>query len=235
MRVKSTILLLVLVLMTSVTFAQKSKYDKSLTQYWGKRHKPVVFGSNKKMAKICPGMIVSEYPYQGIGFKLGDPFAITYKLYISEKWAFSMDGGVAAYGLYKQRYTDLFNEQPGTDTLSYVNHKVDKDIHFSAKVSYYLPTFKFMGDVDMYVTLGWQFRFVDVTYGYTYEVSQSETRFGQSKVNLDNSGPEANFGFEYRYFDIPITAFVEVGAYYDIVQPPPYVKFQFGVGLRYFF
>ena len=219
----------------TTVFAQNARNTKSLTQYWGKRHKNTVYGTNKRLSRVCPGMELSEYPFQGIGLKLGDPFAITYRLYIDKTFSVGIDEGIAAYGLYKRRYTDLFHQQPGSDTLTYVSHNVQKDIHLSIKGVYYLPKFGFMEDVNTYLTFGWQFRFVEAVFGYTYQVSQSETRFGQSNLSLDHSGPEVNLGIEYPYKQLPLAAFAEIGTFIDIVQPPSHVQVQFGVGLRYFF
>lgn len=235
MRVLIAIFVLVLVLPSSFSFAQKKKQNQSLTQYWGKRHKPLVFQSNKKMANICPQYKPSEYPYQGIGLIAGDVFGLTYKLYITESLAFSMDGGIAAFGLYKSRYTELFNTLPESDTLEYFSHSVQRDMHFSAKVTFYQEGPPFMKGLDMYLSLGWQFRFVDIDYGYNDDVSLFETRFGTFRKEMNYMGPEANFGIEYAYSQLPMSAFMEVGVFYDIIYPPTFVKFQFGVGLRFIF
>lgn len=187
------------------------------------------------MAVICPIFVPSEYPYQGIGFKVGDPFALTYKLYATKWFAFSIDGGFAASGLYKTRYKDLFGAFPETDTLDYVNHRVEKDINFSAKVSFYNDAPKFLKGLDYYLNLGWQFRYVDLLYGYVYEVSPTEDLFGTIRKTVDYMGPEVGVGIEYAYFDLPISAFVEVNWMYDIVNQPTFIKFQGGIGLRYVF
>lgn len=219
----------------SSVFAQNARNTKSLTQYWGKRHKNVVYGTNRSISRVCPGMDISEYPFQGIGLKLGDPFAITYRLYINKQFSFGIDGGIAAYGLYKRRYTTLFNQMPGSDTLTYVSHNVQRDIHLSVKGVYYIPKKGFLDEINIYLTFGWQFRFVEADFGYTYQVSQSETRFGQSNLSLDNTGPEVNLGIEYPYKRLPLAAFAEVGVYVDVVRPPVSPQVQFGVGLRFFF
>jgi hypothetical protein len=213
----------------------QKRYKKSLNQTYGNQHKPARFKSNKKMAVICPVSEYSEYPYQGIGIKLGDPFVITYKLYATKWLAFSIDGGLAASGLYKNRYADLFNNYPGTDTLTYVNHDVEKDIHFSAKVSIYNSAPKFLKGIDYYLSLGWQFRYVDILYGYVDEISPGNNIFGTRTEQPDYMGPEIGLGIEYSYFELPITAFVEATWMYDIVNLPEYGKFQGGVGIRYLF
>jgi hypothetical protein len=216
------------------TFSQK-RYDKSLTQTRGKKHKPMKFKYNKKMAVICPIFVPSEYPYQGIGFKAGDPFAITYKLYATKWLAFSIDGGIGAYGLYKDRYQELFYTLPESDTLDYFNQQVERDTHISAKLSFYGEGPKFLKGLDYYVSLGWQMRYVDILYGYNQEISVTETLFGSFTKSMDYMGPEAGIGLEYSYFNIPMSAFLEVIWMYDIIHQPTFIKFQGGIGLRYVF
>jgi len=67
------------------------------------------FRKNKKFAEICPIFIASEYPYQSIGVKIGDPLALTYKFYASNTFAFGIDIGKASEGLYSQLHSDRFN------------------------------------------------------------------------------------------------------------------------------
>lgn len=216
-------------------FSQK-RYKKSLNDtYKTQRHKPMKFKNNKKMAVICPIFIPSEYPYQGIGFKAGDPFALTYKLYATKWLAFSIDGGIGAYGLYKKEYAELFNTLPESDTLEYFNHQVDKDTYVAAKVSFYGEGPRFLRGLDYYVSIGWQFRYVDILYGYNEEISQTETLFGSFNKQLDYNGPEVGFGLEFAYFEIPVSAFMEINWMYNIVHNPGFLKFQGGIGMRYVF
>lgn len=217
-------------------FSQK-RYNKSLNQtYKTQRHKPAKFKTNKQAAVICPTFIPSEYPYQGIGIKVGDPFALTYKLYITETIAVSIDGGIAASGLYKERYTDLFYTLPEADTLTYINHEVLQDTHLSTKVSFYNFGPKIFEKLDYYVSLGWQFRYLQVLYGFNETVSVTQEKYGSFTRTLDYSGPEVGLGIEFSYFTLPLSAFMEVTGMYDMTNPEPALfKFQGGIGLRYIF
>jgi hypothetical protein len=42
-------------------------------------------------------------------------------------------------------------------------------------------------------------------------------------------------GFEYSYFTLPISAFIEIEGFSDALLDPGYKRFQGGVGLRYIF
>lgn len=233
MRALKIFLLLALWIGVSYSYAQKSK--KSLTQQYGNNKKPLRFKSSKKMAVICPIFHPSEYPYQGIGFRAGDPFALTYKLYATSWIAVSIDGGIAAYGLYKDRYKELYVNSPGADTLVYFNHQVDKDLFFSGKVSFYHEGPKFLKGLDIYAGFGWQLRYAQVLYGYNYDLNAQVTEFGTITKQYDYMGPEFHFGLEYAYFDLPISAFIETNVFYDIINSPEFIKFQGGIGLRFVF
>lgn len=234
MRALKIFLLLALSLGVSYSYAQKT-HKKSLTQMYGKKNKPLRFKSSKKMAVICPVFHESEYPYQGIGFRVGDPFALTYKLYATARLAISIDGGIAAYGLYKDRYRELYENSPGADTLVYFNHQVEKDFFFSGKISYYQEGPKFLKGLDIYAGVGWQIRNAQILYGYNYAVSAQVTEFGTVNRRYEYMGPEFHIGLEYAYFDLPISAFIETNIFYDITQPPEFIKFQGGIGLRFVF
>lgn len=228
-----SILLLALCLSFSYSFAQKKR--KSLTQKWGQSNKPLKFKMNKKMAVICPIFHPSEYPYQGIGFRAGDPFTLTYKLFATKWLAFSIDGGIAAYGLYKDRYRELYNNSPAADTLVYLNHQVIKDVVFSGKISFYHEGPEFMKGLDIYAGIGWQMRFAEILYGYNQDLGNGIAEFGSTTQQYDYMGPEFHLGLEYAYFDLPISAFLETGLFYDITFEPSFTKFQFGIGIRYVF
>ncbi len=228
-----SILLLALCLGFSYSFAQKNR--GSLTQRYGNNKKPLKFKMNKKMAVICPIFHPSEYPYQGIGFRAGDPFALTYKLYATKWLAFSIDGGIAAYGLYKDRYKQLYENSPGADSLVYLNHQVKKDMFFSGKVSFYQEGPAFLKGLDIYAGFGWQMRFAEVLYGYNKDIGNGVDEFASTTKQWDYMGPEVHLGLEYSYFELPISAFLEGNFFYDIALEPSFIKFQFGIGIRYVF
>lgn len=228
-----SILLVAFFMSFSYSFAQYN--TKSLTQKYGKTNKPLKFKMNKKMAVICPVFEPSEYPYQGIGFRAGDPFALTYKLYATKWLAFSIDGGISAYGLYKDRYKELYVNSPQADSLTYLNHQVQKDVSFSGKVSFYQEGPKFMKGLDIYAGFGWQMRFAEILYGHNEDLGNGINEFGTSTSQYDYMGPEVHLGLEYAYFDLPMSAFLEANVFYDITYQPTFIKFQFGIGIRYIF
>lgn len=205
--------------------------------------------SHNKARIVCPIFVESQYPYQGIGFKVGDPFALTYKFYPSKHWSFAVDAGKAASGLYNDYYRSLFNGLVHADTLStdpisgqkstmtYLTHKAINDFFLEAKFLYQWDASSISKGLMLYGGLGWQWRNTKLQYDYNYQQSglTGENKFGRFTRNRFTYGPVALVGFEYSYFSLPMSAFIEVEYFTDALIDPGYNRFQGGVGLRYVF
>jgi hypothetical protein len=244
---KPAILLLFLFLEgTSACFGQVSQVKKS-TRSSTYSHPRV---THNKARIVCPIFVESQYPYQGIGFKVGDPFALTYKFYPTKHWSFAVDGGKAASGLYNSYYRGLFNGLVHADTLStnkatnekstltYLTHKALDDWFLETKFLYQWDAEKISKGLMVYAGLGWQWRSTKLQYDYNYQqapIGVGETSFGRFTVNRFTYGPVVIGGFEYSYFSLPISAFIEVELFTDALVDPGYQRFQGGVGLRYVF
>ena len=196
---------------------------------------PVV--SRNKAKIMCPIFETSQYPYQGIGFKMGDPFALTYKFYPNKKWAFAADGGKAASGLYSRYYRKVFNTYLA-DTLAefekieYAAHKANSDWFIETKFLYQWDAGKVSKGLQLYAGLGWQWRSTRLMYDYTYLDDNFIRDFSRNRFTY---GPVGVLGFEYSYFSLPISAFIEIEWFTDVLLDPGYQRFQGGVGLRYVF
>jgi len=235
MRLKKEVLFLIIAFLGSATLcsAQVRKSVKSATY-----RQPNVTRSKARI--MCPIFETSQYPYQGIGFKLGDPFALTYKFYPNKKWAFAVDAGKAASGLYNKYYRNAFNTYlpdslEGAETIQYLAHKATADWFLETKFLYQWDAEKLSKGLQLYAGLGWQWRNTNLTYDYLYEDGAFESQFGKFSETRFTYGPVALLGFEYSYFSLPISAFIEIEWFTDVLLDPGYQRFQGGVGLRYVF
>ncbi len=199
---------------------------------------------NSMKARImCPIFVESRYPYQGIGFKLGDPFALTYKFYANKHFAFAADFGKAASGLYNQYYRSAFvSYLPDTlnkdQSISYLAHKALKDLFLETKFLYQWDAEKISKGLQLYAGLGWQWRNTVLEYDYNFDDRSSNTdqgKFGKFTETRFTYGPVVVLGFEYSYFSLPLSAFIEIEMFTDALIDPGYQRFQGGVGLRYVF
>lgn len=196
--------------------------------------------SRAKARIVCPIFHESKYPYQGIGFKLGDPFALTYKFYPNKNWAFAADVGKASSGLYNKYYRGLFpsylpDTLQGEESIKYLAHTVTADLLIEAKFLYQWDASKISKGLQLYTGLGWQWRNTKIRYDYIYEDGFNDGKFGHFSETRFTYGPTVILGFEYSYFSLPLSAFIEIEWFTDALLDPGYKRFQGGVGLRYIF
>ena len=232
--VKPVLVLLVLFLGAEFGYAQKKSVVSSRYRV------PNV--TRSKALIMCPIFVESKYPYQGIGFKFGDPFALSYKFYPSKHWAFAADAGKAASGLYNKYYRAAFDQYlpdtlSTTQSIKYLAHKALTDWTVEAKFLYQWDAEKISKGLQLYAGLGWQWRSTELEYDYLFEDSEfdADGQFGKFRENRFTYGPVALVGFEYSYFTLPISAFIEIEWFTDALLDPGYKRFQGGVGLRYIF
>ena len=229
MRFPNLFILLTLLLQEgNAVFAQVTKSPRT-TNY------KIPNVSRSKARNMCPIFVESDYPYQGIGMKLGDPFALTYKYYPNKHWAFAVDAGKAASGLYNKYYRNLFSsylmDPIGGEQSKYLSHKVNSDWFLETKFLYQWDAEKISKGLQLYAGLGWQWKRTSLQYQYLDQNSQ----FGKLSVDRFTYGPVIALGFEYSYFSLPISSFIEIEWFTDTLLDPGYQRFQGGVGLRYVF
>lgn len=192
---------------------------------------------------MCPIFVESRYPYQGIGFKLGDPFALTYKFYANKHFSFAADMGKAASGLYNRYYRDAFvgympDSLKKDQSITYLAHKALKDWFLETKFLYQWDAEKVSKGLQLYAGLGWQWRNTKLEYDYNFNDRSQNTddgKFGKFTESRFTYGPVVVLGFEYSYFSLPISSFIEIEMFTDALIDPGYQRFQGGVGLRYVF
>lgn len=207
----------------------KKTYTKSRTV---NKHNPIRM-SNSKRKVVCPIFEDTGFPYHGIGIKVGDPFALTYKYYANKHFAVAADVGRSASGLYSQYYTELFHDfQP--ETSDYYSHKVNADWVGEVKFLYQMGIEKISPGLQFYAGLGWEVRNLKIRYDYFADEDGLSKNFQQEYVRL-TQGVQGIVGIEYSYFSLPISAFMELEYYYDVVKDPGFTKIQGGAGLRYVF
>jgi hypothetical protein len=231
---KSAPIILLLLLGCVSVFAQVKKSRKS-----AHFRAPIVSGNKARI--LCPIFISSRYPYQGIGFKLGDPFALTYKFYANKHFAFAADVGKAASGLYNQYYRSNFKSYlPDTlnkyQSITYLAHTITQDLFVETKFLYQWDADKISKGLQLYAGVGWQWRNTKVVYDYNFDdISKNvdDGKFGKLPETRFTYGPVVLVGFEYSYFSLPLSAFIEVEVFTDALIDPGYHRFQGGVGLRY--
>lgn len=216
----------------SVSGSQKT-YTKSRTV---NKHNPIRMSHSKRKV-VCPIFENSGFPYHGIGIKVGDPFALTYKYYANKHFAVAADFGRSASGLYSSYYNKIFTEFYDPSDAEILSHKVKADWVAEAKVLYQMSIEQVSPGLQLYAGVGWEIRNLKIEYDYYADDGLTppiRTNFKETQNRL-TQGAQAVFGIEYSYFKIPVSAFMEMEYYYDLVKDPGYRKVQGGAGLRYVF
>lgn len=229
---------------TEFGYAQRSSVRKS--HYSRSHQSPKVRGYKAKI--ICPIFESSEYPYHGIGFKFGDPFALTYKYYANKNFSVAVDFGKASSGLYNRYFREKFavyaanfaDTLSDNSSLSYSSHQVKSDLIWEVKLLYHFKADKISPGLQGYIGGGWEWKNTQLKYGYFYnqttpnggELINQFKVFQQQRFTM---GPQLVLGIEYAYFQLPISAFMEIEYFTDIQADPGWQRFEGGVGLRYVF
>ena len=236
MRLRSFMIILgILMLSIGPIYAQ---HKHKMNPYFRGRYKDIKVPKSKQKF-ICPGYTGGEYPFQGFGIKLGDPFALTYKFYATKRFSIVVDYGRTATGLYNEFHKNNFQEQLQPDTLlngeriKYFGHAAKKDAILTGKVLYN-SYFNKVPTMHWYLGVGAQFRWSNLDYAYIQEtpgISELK-KFSQEAVTF---GPEVVAGIEYSHPDMPISSFFEVESYFDLANYLSWWRFSAGVGIRYIF
>ncbi len=193
--------------------------------------------SKKKL--ICPGYNGAQYPVQSLGIKLGDPIAITYKVYMSKRLSIDLDYGRTATGLYsnfiKQNFEDARQDTLGVgEDVRYFGHNTNKDGIFTGKIIYSTP-FKRIDGLHWYLGIGAQYRWSDFEYIFIQEIPNTANELKTFDLDYFTLGPSAVLGLEFMSPDIPLSSFFEVEGYYDAFTYPGWIRISAGVGIRYIF
>jgi hypothetical protein len=236
---KTLIWLCFFVGLSPISFAQKSNTGKSTYTRTRFNHNTAkVKGSKAKI--ICPVFDKDEYPYHGLGFKLGDPFALTYKFYINKYFSLAADVGKASSGLYSRYFHDRFSEYVMPDTLrdgatfNFLSSKIKSDWVGELKFLYSFDAKRISKGLQVYAGIGLQAKSTQLQYVYLYDYSNNVYP-GQFDRRRPTLGQTTIVGIEYSNFNLPISAFIEVELYTDIMRDPGWQRFQGGAGLRYIF
>jgi len=228
MRFVKLSLLFFMVLGLNISFAQAKKSAMSTKfKVPGGSKESLVFNEN-------------NYPYQAVGVKFGDPLALSYKFYPSKNFTFAADAGKVAGNLYNKYYRSAFQDYlpdtlSGESTLTYLSHKASKDWLIETKFLYQWDVERISKGLQLYAGVGWQWRSTNLTYDYLYQNGLESSHSGSFTEKRHTYGPVMVLGFEYSYFSLPISAFIEMELYTDLKVDPGYKRFQGGVGIRYVF
>ncbi len=181
----------------------------------------------------------------GIGIRLGDPNGITIKKYM-EGNALEFSIGRSHFfngnGYYDNRFNDWYNDMKfGYNDFQYVNYKTSVPIGFQLHYLIQKPITT-IGDDDIrglawYYGYGGQLRYQSYTYSYRYKLGGNPEWIyttGQRVTDIDIGG-DGVIGLEYTFEEAPITVFIDITLFIEVIDNPLLFWFQSGIGGRYRF
>ncbi|MEL7001701.1 MAG: hypothetical protein AAFN93_03095 [Bacteroidota bacterium] len=193
---------------------------------------------NTKIQLLVFGLIllsISTYAQrydQGIGIRVGDPLALTYKTYGSRNTALEFTVGSTSRNRHGSYYRDAFDRVGDFDNFRYSNHNVKYTLALQGRylVHYAFPA-NVEGRLDWYWGVGAQVRVSSLDYSF---FDESDILRTDRRTNFD-FGPEGILGVEYELQDYPIVGFSEVSIMGEIVDQPLRLRIFGAIGVRYAF
>ena len=172
---------------------------------------------------------------QGLGLRLGDPMAVSYKKYFGRTHAIEFGIGSAPASWNNQYYINSFQEYPRYDNFQYQNHTVQSTLYLQARYlfHYNIPMQNMDGKLEWYWGGGAMLKAAKVQY--RFQNREAPFAAGRDIINEIDLGPEGIIGLEYTFQDTPLTVFGETSLFLEIADRPATFQGFGGLGVRYNF
>jgi len=172
-----------------------------------------------------------------LGMRLGDPYGITYKTPMSDRFSVEAVLGRGSQNS-SQYYKRTFENDRPVSSARYFSHQASGAISVQARGIYeasFTDDFNISkGEFTVYTGLGIQFRSANINYFYNTPNAEPGTAVVTEKRTNIDFGPEVFVGSAYYFEDLPISIFIEAGFLTEIVDRL-HVKAQGAIGVRYLF
>ena len=185
-------------------------------------------------------MTFAQYPEQGIGARLGDPYGLTYKKYMGEK-ALEINFG-KTYFWNDDKYYDNIQSKVFSNSNEFeynYNYYVwtrNKNKALSLQVHYLIHKDLVEG-IYWYYGIGGQARFTsyDVVYQYKVKGGPNNWISASERITDMDVGVDGVIGLEYTFEDLPFSIFLEIDLFIELFDDLFESYSQGGIGVRYNF
>jgi len=180
----------------------------------------------------------------GIGIRLGDPSGITLKKYMSSNALELSVGRTHLFngrGWYDKGFNKWYNNKNfGYNDYDYVGYNssvpLGIQIHYLFQKSITEVAEEEISGLDWYFGFGGQLRFQNYSYDYRYKLTnKSDWVYKTERVTDFDIGADGVIGLEYTFSGAPISVFLDMTLFMEIVDDPFRFWFQGGIGGRYNF
>ena len=174
---------------------------------------------------------------RGAGIRLGEPISLTYKDFLEDYLSYEVmlgGGGVNGSDYYRKD----FEGNPPASNAFYIGHSASRGVSINFRLALHediTDVFEItQGYLLGYAGAGVQVRTSNVDYSYVLNSSNpNQPVLTEERTNFD-LGPEAFAGAEYYFDETPISIFVEIGMFVELIDRIN-IKGQGGIGVRYLF
>ncbi len=174
---------------------------------------------------------------RGAGIRLGEPISLTYKDFLEDYLSYEImlgGGGVNGSDYYRKD----FESNPPASNAFYIGHSASRGVSINFRMALHediTDVFEItQGYLLGYAGAGVQVRTSNVDYSYVLNSSNpNQPVLTEERTNFD-FGPEAFAGAEYYFDETPISIFVEIGMFVELIDRIN-IKGQGGIGVRYLF
>ncbi len=178
----------------------------------------------------------------GAGIHLGDPLGLTVKSYMGDR-SIELTVGRSHVLTRNRFYSNRFNDWYIDNRFAYANINyvsfrsstpLGIQLHYNfidKKIDVDIP-----GKLKWYIGVGAQLRFQRIIYTYDFR-PHGDTRWyrGEERITDFDFGADFAAGVEYLFDDIPISVYVDLVLFAELVDDPFYFWGQGGLGVRYLF
>ena len=189
----------------------------------------------KKLKKVtCPIVEGGKRNYS-LGARIGDPYGITGKVYLKDRWGVEIILGRTFAALHNVANKEAFDALGNLsyDTTSYLGHQVKRSYVVAIRAAKHFNIRGYNG-LDWYAAGGVQGRYYQAHYVFQFS-EDALTNVTSYDETIFSIGPEVAIGIEFIIPYQPLGIFAEVGAFSDIFNSDLMPQFQGGLGFRYNF
>lgn len=171
----------------------------------------------------------------GIGLRIGEPFGVTYKRYMSPRSSLEFAIGSSPKGWSDAYYRNSFDDYAEYENYNYLSHDVESIIYLQGRLLLNQPILieGLDGTLDWFYGIGGVLKSARVDYRFQGEEFPFDFE-SEDRTDVD-LGPEGILGMEYFFSDIPLTIFGELSLMLEIGDRPGTFRLFGGAGLRYNF
>jgi len=181
----------------------------------------------------------------GFGVRLGDPSGLTLKKYFSKNALEISVGRTYMFygrGWYDHRFNDWYERQKyDYEDFQYMDYH--SSVPIGVQVHYlFNNSINKIGDdaitgLNWYYGFGGQLRFQNYTYDFKYKIHGDNNWYYEKNKQVNNIdlGGDGVIGLEYTFDKAPLSIFLDITLFMEVVDDPFLFHFQSGLGCRYNF